>query len=372
MTGHARPLAPARSPGPASTVRRPRSGRRGGGWWSAWPSSSAPSAGSRVRGLTGSFVYYLTPTDIAVGQKAQVDQRVRLGGYVVPGQRAPAGGHADLHGDRRRRRTMEVLSTGPVPQMFRAGQGVVLEGALGRDGRFHSDTLLVKHDGEYRGARRTPGRPGGGCMTAHLGQTGLLHRAAAVGLRHARGGGRGPDRPARSRGERPRVRPSRCWPWWSWSTAPCSAALLTNDFTLRYVARELLARHPDLLQGALPVGRRRRLAAAVEPHPGRVRRGGRVAVPARTTPAPTRTRRRAPRASRPSTCCSSTAPRGRSPPSPWLPVDGRGPSPLLQNHPLMAVHPPFLYLGFIGFTVPFAFGDRGPAGRVADRSSGSR
>jgi len=38
------------------------------------------------------------------------------------------------------------------------------------------------------------------------------------------------------------------------------------------------------------------------------------------------------------------------------PADGRGPAPLLQNHPLMAVHPPFLYLGFIGFTVPFAFG----------------
>jgi cytochrome c-type biogenesis protein CcmF len=37
------------------------------------------------------------------------------------------------------------------------------------------------------------------------------------------------------------------------------------------------------------------------------------------------------------------------------PFDGRGPLPLLQNHPLMAVHPPFLYLGFIGFTVPFAF-----------------
>ena len=39
-----------------------------------------------------------------------------------------------------------------------------------------------------------------------------------------------------------------------------------------------------------------------------------------------------------------------------VPADGRGPAPLLQNHPLMAVHPPFLYLGFIGFTVPFAFG----------------
>src|SRR5499427_7774359 len=37
------------------------------------------------------------------------------------------------------------------------------------------------------------------------------------------------------------------------------------------------------------------------------------------------------------------------------PVDGRGPLPLLQNHWLMAVHPPFLYLGYIGFSVPFAF-----------------
>ena len=36
-------------------------------------------------------------------------------------------------------------------------------------------------------------------------------------------------------------------------------------------------------------------------------------------------------------------------------ADGRGPLPLLQNHPLMAAHPPLLYLGFIGFTVPFAF-----------------
>jgi cytochrome c-type biogenesis protein CcmF len=37
------------------------------------------------------------------------------------------------------------------------------------------------------------------------------------------------------------------------------------------------------------------------------------------------------------------------------PLDGRGPNPLLQNHPLMAFHPPMLYLGYVGFTVPFAF-----------------
>lgn len=35
--------------------------------------------------------------------------------------------------------------------------------------------------------------------------------------------------------------------------------------------------------------------------------------------------------------------------------DGPGPNPLLQNHILVAFHPPILYLGYVGFTVPFAF-----------------
>jgi cytochrome c-type biogenesis protein CcmF len=38
-----------------------------------------------------------------------------------------------------------------------------------------------------------------------------------------------------------------------------------------------------------------------------------------------------------------------------VPLDGPGPNTLLQNHILMAVHPPLLYLGYVGMTVPFAF-----------------
>ena len=34
--------------------------------------------------------------------------------------------------------------------------------------------------------------------------------------------------------------------------------------------------------------------------------------------------------------------------------DGPGPNPLLQNHPLVLFHLPILYLGYVGFTVPFA------------------
>lgn len=42
---------------------------------------------------------------------------------------------------------------------------------------------------------------------------------------------------------------------------------------------------------------------------------------------------------------------------PPVPVgfDGPGPNPLLQNHILVLFHPPILYLGYVGFTVPFAF-----------------
>src|SRR5438552_8429122 len=35
--------------------------------------------------------------------------------------------------------------------------------------------------------------------------------------------------------------------------------------------------------------------------------------------------------------------------------DGPGPNPLLQNHMLMIIHPPFLYLGYVGMTIPFGF-----------------
>ncbi|MBA3982244.1 MAG: heme lyase CcmF/NrfE family subunit, partial [Acidimicrobiia bacterium] len=36
-------------------------------------------------------------------------------------------------------------------------------------------------------------------------------------------------------------------------------------------------------------------------------------------------------------------------------TEGPGPNPLLQNHILVLFHPPILYIGYVGFTVPFAF-----------------
>jgi len=38
-----------------------------------------------------------------------------------------------------------------------------------------------------------------------------------------------------------------------------------------------------------------------------------------------------------------------------IPTDGQGPNPLLQNNPLVVIHPPILYAGYVGFTIPFSF-----------------
>jgi cytochrome c-type biogenesis protein CcmE len=108
-----------------------------------------------VRGLTGSFVYYVSPTEAVAQQHGAQGERIRLGGYVVPGTVQGAASSLTFTVTDGRT-TMRVVSTGAVPELFRPGQGVVLEGAVGSDGRFHSDTLLVKHDGTYR-----PPPPGG-------------------------------------------------------------------------------------------------------------------------------------------------------------------------------------------------------------------
>ena len=51
-----------------------------------------------------------------------------------------------------------------------------------------------------------------------------------------------------------------------------------------------------------------------------------------------------------------------------VPGQGSGPNSLLQDNPLVAIHPPLLYLGFVGFSVPFAFAvGMLVTGRVGDR-----
>ncbi|HEY1330390.1 MAG TPA: cytochrome c maturation protein CcmE [Actinomycetota bacterium] len=115
-----------------------------------------------AKGLTNSLVYYKTPTEVIGAGNADVGQRMRLGGYVVPGSvqdRGPSISFVVTDFTTR----VTVIDTGSVPALFRAGQGVVVEGAMGADGAFHADTVLVKHNGVYR-----PPAPGETPTSANL------------------------------------------------------------------------------------------------------------------------------------------------------------------------------------------------------------
>jgi cytochrome c-type biogenesis protein CcmE len=101
-----------------------------------------------TRALSGSLVYYVTPTEL-LQQQPPPGERLRLGGQVVPGSVHDASGGVDFvvtDGTTR----MTVVHTGGTPALFTTGVGVVVEGTFGVDGAFHSHTMLVKHGEEYR------------------------------------------------------------------------------------------------------------------------------------------------------------------------------------------------------------------------------
>ena len=134
-------------------------------------------------------------------------------------------------------------------------------------------------------------------------------------------------------------------------------ALITHDFSLRYVAENNATGDAAALHDHRVVGRARGLDPAVGGDPRRLPHVRRRAVPqARHTTRSSRwrsitgTRRRA-------VLLRADARAGEPVPRALRrsPLDGTGPNPLLQNHVLMAFHPPILYLGYVGFTVPFMF-----------------
>ena len=102
-----------------------------------------------TNGLASNLVYYETPSDLLSQGPTRAGERARLGGLVEPGTvHTVPGGVRFVVTDGTHE--LAVSHQGGVPSMFQAGRGVVVEGAYDRDGVFHSDTLLVKHDNVYQ------------------------------------------------------------------------------------------------------------------------------------------------------------------------------------------------------------------------------
>jgi len=97
--------------------------------------------------LRDQIVFFYSPTEIHEKSVA-AGTPVRLGGLVKEGSWKKAGDKNDFvvtDG------TTDMVAhfTGILPDLFREGQGVVVEGAVATDGSFAATNVLAKHDEKY-------------------------------------------------------------------------------------------------------------------------------------------------------------------------------------------------------------------------------
>jgi cytochrome c-type biogenesis protein CcmE len=97
--------------------------------------------------LRDQIVFFYSPTEIH--EKSVVaGTPIRLGGLVKEGTWKRSGDQNDFvvtDGTT----DMTTHYTGILPDLFREGQGVVIEGAMAGDGSFAASNVLAKHDEKY-------------------------------------------------------------------------------------------------------------------------------------------------------------------------------------------------------------------------------
>ena len=93
------------------------------------------------------LVFFFTPTQIAA-KEAPVSRVFRVGGLVEPGSLRREGTTVRFVVTDTAK-TVPVVFTGILPDLFKEGKGVVAQGRLDADGAFHADQVLAKHDENY-------------------------------------------------------------------------------------------------------------------------------------------------------------------------------------------------------------------------------
>jgi cytochrome c-type biogenesis protein CcmE len=93
------------------------------------------------------LVFFFTPSQVAAKEAPQ-GRTFRIGGMVEKGSVKRDGVTVRfLVTDTAK--TVPVVYSGPLPDLFREGKGVVAQGQLGPDGVFQAREVLAKHDENY-------------------------------------------------------------------------------------------------------------------------------------------------------------------------------------------------------------------------------
>jgi cytochrome c-type biogenesis protein CcmE len=106
------------------------------------------AAGLIMFALRDNIVFFYTPTQLAEKHPAP-GARLRIGGLVKQGSLVKGEGRDVSFVITDNEKELAATYTGLLPDLFREGQGVVADGALGSDGKFRADSVLAKHDERY-------------------------------------------------------------------------------------------------------------------------------------------------------------------------------------------------------------------------------
>ena len=106
------------------------------------------AVGLSLYALRDTIVFFYGPSEYAA-KAPPPGTRLRIGGLVEAGTFKREGNQTVEFAVTDTKHAVKVAYTGLLPDLFREGQGAVVEGTVGSDGIFRADSVLAKHDERY-------------------------------------------------------------------------------------------------------------------------------------------------------------------------------------------------------------------------------
>ena len=99
--------------------------------------------------LEDNIVYFYTPNDLIekFGDTKNIQNKIRIGGLVLESS-IKKEGEITIFMITDRKKEVKVVFKGPLPDLFREGQGIVAEGIF-QNNNFIASEVLAKHDENY-------------------------------------------------------------------------------------------------------------------------------------------------------------------------------------------------------------------------------
>jgi cytochrome c-type biogenesis protein CcmE len=109
----------------------------------------AVAAALVLNAFQGNVVFFFSPSQVA-NKEAPLERSFRIGGMVEKGsvKRRADGVTVDFVVTDTAR-ALPVVYRGILPDLFKEGKGVVVQGKLNADGSFQASEVLAKHDENY-------------------------------------------------------------------------------------------------------------------------------------------------------------------------------------------------------------------------------